>query len=967
MESTGLPLALIAEPMNNIPRQCDDGDYLSPSDVPRCSACFGYINPFCRWSRRTTRRNKVVSPRAGADSSYAINGARRELDQGDNDDDDDNDDSNDNDDVENTKMRRVKWSCSLCGHWNSVAHDSAYSTQAKRDNRFELSETLVDIAAPLDESPRASNVCVALVDLECSTLGDASMESVKQALHAALEALPDDALFGLVVFGGESLHVFDLRAARPLAVRMHCDSVWRHRQRGRQAQRRDGGDNDDGGDDDDDAAALLVADLFRCDGDTFLVELDDEHREHAALAVDSLSAPHLTRQSSSTARPSCFGVALSATLDALADVGAMAARLSCFVASLPSVGDGALSPLDSERVAPSDSIRCEPEALDFYEAQARLAAASAIAIDVFALGNTLGGDIGLRALHVLPQRTGGELVYYASGGADERLPKDVYRHLSRVSAQQALLRVRTSPGIRVSPSDDGVHGALNRDETLADLYFTASCRERTLYAFDLLFERPDSARPFAATQHFVTVQLAFAYSRLWRIGAGADASETRRRQFWRIVTLRVEIASSVGELLASASAPAIVYIVAHKVAAASARDGIDGGRALLGNWITSATAAYNLLFGERPHAPGAPVDLSFSRHIASLGMLPRYAFALLVSPLVNVESTNAADTCVYWQARLASGHLTPENLCRFLYPLLMEFSTDGNQIRKRGLHLAGASFELNRPSFYLLDTYTDIFIYQTGRSSSSSSSSPSPSVSRVAANGSTVPMYSISASSSDIANEQEQQRPRRDSNVPTLDLSAMSASDGYADGEDPEDEYSAIPTRDFTPPSPRIVHPQTPVMVRRSPRDAREHYSDDDDAAVLPVDRDSEQPIAEPVAAQSSSLASSPSPTSPRLKDGCALLRYVDACRDRRFPVPRVHNVYASNENHRAMVDAYMLEDQPSTRESSKFGGAGNFDDFIRMVYANTLLRLRPDTVRKRRDQRRRSNSQSGTQAGFSK
>ena len=233
-ERTGLPFGVLVQP--HLPSSRDGTDassrdaieravpeVVSAEDVARCTECFGYVNGYCG-------------------------------------------------------LERDGWVCILCGTFSYWPHSrggasSRYRRNPNRKHLPEIARADLDVEVAVEhivfepESPvGTAPAYVALIDL---TASERTLESVKSAVLAAMEAAGDAALFGVACFD-ETMTVID--AANPRATSMKRIAV-----------------SDDG------ALALPLRDIMPLEA--FLVPVRT-HKDRIAAAVEALApAPRVARTS----------------------------------------------------------------------------------------------------------------------------------------------------------------------------------------------------------------------------------------------------------------------------------------------------------------------------------------------------------------------------------------------------------------------------------------------------------------------------------------------------------------------------------------------------------------------------------------------------------------------------------------------------------------------------------------------
>ena len=150
----GIPFGCLVRPLADLGQEPDDEVFAE--DIGRCESCGAYINPYCT-------------------------------------------------------ILRCDWRCALCGHLTPL--DKRYTGLSRRDRPPELQDYImeVDFAGEHPETAASPPIYVALVD---ASGGEDFLEVVRASLHAALAALPGDALFGLVVFS-DTIGAYVLASPRP--------------------------------------------------------------------------------------------------------------------------------------------------------------------------------------------------------------------------------------------------------------------------------------------------------------------------------------------------------------------------------------------------------------------------------------------------------------------------------------------------------------------------------------------------------------------------------------------------------------------------------------------------------------------------------------------------------------------------------------------------------------------------------
>ena len=513
-------------------------------------------------------------------------------------------------------LHKVSWRCCLCGRDNETpeSHDVP-----------DLHSDVVELDLGNVDSPPPAYI--ALVDTSCE---GQKLALIRAALHAALAALPDDSVFGLLtvsdtvgvyMLGSPRAHVRHIPIpdrGEPLAV---VDAV------GEQVVVRTGSCTE--------RIAAAIETIGR--------STNIAHARHAA--------PRRSGEPTTPAEPygCALGVALQMlvrTLGAIPSAGP--ARVLCFLGSRPNVGVGALPALpsagsasDDEGLAPEDA-RLGPAA-SAYDAIACDFASLGAAVCLYAL--CTAAPVGPGALQALTSRTGGTLCYYEDLADGSALPDDVYKQLTSPFASHGILRLRTSPQIAISRS----YGPTIQDERMQDLYHIAGCHEDTTVAF--AFEYTSSSGFDDGTSAQPILQLAYTYWVLEPHGSDDDdgaqsadgtdecavpaAQRRPTRRSWglvrrlRVQTVVLQLAQSMRRLYESLDERVMMMLLTHKVIAAIQQEGYREGRLLLQNWLVGLLAQYQQHYEAHPDCVLYPGELC-----APLRAVPQWVYGLLRGPLL---------------------------------------------------------------------------------------------------------------------------------------------------------------------------------------------------------------------------------------------------------------------------------------------------------------------------------------------
>ena len=630
-------------------------------------------------------------------------------------------------------LLRREWRCSVCGRTSPLG--PRYSGAGNRD-RAEFHESVYDAVFTVGEEDHDTPpVYIAVVD---GTAGGAFLDLVRAALHAGLAALPPDALLGLIVYS-DTISIHMLGSARPHVRHVPIPPT---------------------------GEPLPLLDAVGID--RLLAHVNDDTRDAIATSIETIGRgadgggdwDGEGGEGGEGDGKSGFGAVMRALADALADVPALSPpRLLLFLGSRPNYGPGALPPPgllnevsrdDEDAPAPS---KASIAAGAFYSELAADLAQSGGAVFLYAISPRpaaarppgaaalLGGaPLGLETLQSLVSTTGGVLSHYSS--ADEcTMADDVYKQLRRPFASRGLLRLRTSPEVRVGMA----YGPAHKDTVVTNLYHLAGCHDETALAFTLEFT---SATGFAE-QHDArcVLQLAFVYTETLLVddddravggggggaGAGGDCSggdggggssagcarppnaAPPAKHWVRVRRLRVHthvcrIARNTRQLYECIDERVLMALLTHKVLAASAAEGFREGRLLLQDWLIVFLSKYQQHYGAHPENILHP-----ERMCASISMLPQWVYGLLRGPLLS-SNTPLSSHVMTPDARTAMhalyGTLPHADLALTSMPALHAYASE--ELRGGGdeeLPLSWDALEESQCRLFVLDTYTHIYVY----------------------------------------------------------------------------------------------------------------------------------------------------------------------------------------------------------------------------------------------------------------
>lgn len=685
----GIPIGCVVRPLADLGRRSDSYDddeedkessadsatsVLIADEIGRCDACGAYINPYCSLLNRT-------------------------------------------------------WRCALCGGHNPLGSRYASNLHGRAEALHELSDYAIELdftdgasrgewnggendatrdpLAAAIESVTPPPVFVAVVDVSAS---EDFLETVRAALHAALAALPEDALFGLVAFA-DTIGAYVLATAQPHVRHIPIPAT--------------GGE----------ALALAEAGgLARMLVPVGACATQIERAIEMVGRSNDIAGSMSSVRCCGSSRCCGLGAVVHALVDAFSASPALAApRLLLFLGSRPNLAAGALpqpaSPVHKQQEASgtgAEALGADDQQLEddyvallsarsYFEALAHDAACLGATVFLYALS---AEPLGLSALQGLVTRTGGILNHYTDVD-DCSLPEDVFKQLSCQFASQGMLRLRTSPELTVTHA----YGAIAKDETIEQLYHLAGCHDETAVAFSLGFA---STTGFSdENEAFPTIQIAYSYTTLVpsthcasfddetevRMDALVDGCRTpvrwRRVRRLRVQTTQLPIARNLRQVFEGVNDRVLMTLLMHKVVVAIETEGYQEGRLLLQDWLVRFLAKYQHHYAAHPSSVLQPEQMC-----PSIAALPRWVYGLLRGPLLSSNTPLSAHKLTAdlrtWMYTLYRS-LPVVDLCTAIHPLLSAWRSP-EVCEHRSVPLTWAAVERTGCRLFLLDAYTHVFV-----------------------------------------------------------------------------------------------------------------------------------------------------------------------------------------------------------------------------------------------------------------
>eukprot|EP01133_Synstelium_polycarpum_P010318 gene10318-12030_t len=495
------------------------------------------------------------------------------------------------------------------------------------------------------------------------------MEAIRNGLEALVHALPDNTLFGMILYS-HKIGIFNLHCSTPMVKYIDILNT---------------------------TGEIGFEDIIPLSG--FLVEKQ-------RFETNILNAINIIPQIEATIIKKGDVRALGPTIDSLLDYLTFDnitfhVKVGVFMTGCPGYGAGTVSKeyssLEALYTNYGHADFFKPSTM-FYKRQAERAVQIGVHFDLYTIGNRY---FGLDTISFLCTLTGGNLYRYPKISPTCSLPQDI---------------VRTSKNFAV----DNCFGSILPSKSYDSLYHIESCSQFTSVAFDFKFTDPsafegDSKTPF--------VQIAFSYSYMPPLETNnelADSSERVRNNHrsierrLHIFTCPVPVAILANEFFSSIDLETTISLLTHKIIKESLEMGIIESRLLLVGWLANIVTKYNENVVIMSSIQ-SEIDLTFI-HVPHLRPLPRYVFALLKSPLLRVlgkdneESaySKRSDDWVYCQYVYST--LEPRLLHRAIYPVLYTYGAPNN-LASKYLSLSENTILSSISHIYLLDAYEKMVVY----------------------------------------------------------------------------------------------------------------------------------------------------------------------------------------------------------------------------------------------------------------
>ncbi|XP_062183947.1 protein transport protein SEC23 D-like [Phragmites australis] len=589
-------------------------------------------------------------------------------------------------------LSRWSWTCAICSAENDLPADAAarYARDGGHDPP-EMRSAFVDLLVPGEEGDVAATtpVYVAAIDLSSS---EEFLELVKSALLAALEALSPGSLFGLLTFSSK-IGLYDVQGPIPIVKNVFIPP------------------------DSDGALHANLEDVMPlC---SFLAPIDS-CKDCIAEALETIKPMSSWEVAANTSEEHDhvlhqttrgFGVALDALVNYLSLEYGNAfelARIFAFLSGPPNYGAGQLDTTsyvdrNAGKSGDADHILLQ-EQTSFYKNLATSAVQAGVCVDLFAITNEY---TDLTSLKVLSVESGGSLFLYSSTD-ESTLPQDIYKMLSCPYAFGCVMRLRTSSQFKIANS----YGHFFSDPQYMHVQHINCCDSFATYSYDFEFEK-DSR--FSSKSSHPILQIAFKYTVLVHHGDTSDVSNSGSRSKYslqrrlRVRTIQYNTTANIWDLYDFVDPDVVLTILVHQVILASLSDELEA-RLLLQDWLVVAIAQYNKAYKNVRSGGGTEIydiDVDFT-HCSQLQPLSRFVYAILLSPLLQVNSEGIhPDYRTYLQCLFSA--LEPASLRQAIWPTLISYSSLDVEAEVHQ-SLSRTVFTSESPIF-LLDAYIDLLVY----------------------------------------------------------------------------------------------------------------------------------------------------------------------------------------------------------------------------------------------------------------
>lgn len=461
-----------------------------------------------------------------------------------------------------------RWRCNLCNLLNDIpmgfTFDELTGTTKNFYDRPELNYSVSELIAPKEYLARSPPPCVYcfLIDVSADAMNSGLTATVARTILESLDRIPNEKKTTKVAFIGvdSSFHYFKFNEGLE-GVEM-----------------------------------MIVSDIdepFLPSPDSLLVNLEENRPAIEKLLVDFPTYFEGTANTNLA-----LGPALKAGHKLISSIGG---KVIGFAATLPNLGEGKLAVRVEEHSGkPKESATLLSVADKFYKSFAVECNSAQVTVDLF-LTSSKYQDIA--TLSNLPRYTAGQTHFYPAWSATTaedvtKLSKELSEHLSMEIALEAVLRVRSSSGLRGS----AFYGNFfNRSSDLCS--FPTFPRDQS-YIIEVSIEE-------TITKPVVYFQAAVLHS--------THFGERRIR----VLNLAIPTSNKLGDIFASADQLAIVNYFTHKAVEKGLSHSLPDARELLIKSLVDMISVYKKELVAGNISGSSPLQLS-----TNLRMLPLLLFSL---------------------------------------------------------------------------------------------------------------------------------------------------------------------------------------------------------------------------------------------------------------------------------------------------------------------------------------------------
>ncbi|KAK9465986.1 hypothetical protein V1512DRAFT_287066 [Lipomyces arxii] len=464
-----------------------------------------------------------------------------------------------------------KWRCNMCNLTNDVPTafdwDARNQKQVDRWSRPELNNGVVEFVAPSEYMARPPQplIITFLIDVSAIAVTTGLVATAARTIVESLDRIPNKDKRTRLAFicVDSSLHYFTV-APPP------------------QSQ---------------DPSMIVVSDLdepFLPVPHNLLIPLA-ECREGIETLLNRMGDMFANSASTTNA----MGPALKAAHKLVGNVGG---KVICLMASMPNVGIGKLEPRDDKKATGTASEKSLLQTQSsFYKSFAVECSKSQVSVDMF-LFSSQYQDVA--SLSNLPRYTSGQTYFYPGWNAGRsedaiKFAHEFGEHLSMESSLEAVLRVRSSNGVRVNT----FYG--NFFTRSSDLCAFPSFPRDQTYSVEVTIDETIT-KPFVCMQAAVLLTTCNGERRI------------------RVITLCLPTTTSLTDVYASADQIAITAFFAQRAAEKALSSGLNDARELIVNKLGDMLQTYKKELMTSNVGASAPLQFC-----ANLRMLPLLVLALI--------------------------------------------------------------------------------------------------------------------------------------------------------------------------------------------------------------------------------------------------------------------------------------------------------------------------------------------------